>query len=391
MRTIFAAFVTFVTLTGPFAARGQSAYQAEIDAAYKLIFQTQLGRALCRQILGGERDAIRFHLGVTMETAEVIARGCPRGSHHQWIVPTRPEDIRKLTLNDSTPRTYKVVEAEVSFPIESWTEPFTNTTVLVTPALPITPERWVQILAHETAVYFDGKANPAHPEAQQIPQLKNLALLKAGKIDPLIALSNPLQSHALTFVRALQVEELILNELVQAGKLSADYSFLEPGQQRLTNDACADECLRSLVLKLRATLLPIGLPLLAFAPHYRSLILQELPRAPIGWHEPVWRNAQQVLNHLPIDFLKNQFGGDPLTDMKRVFEAGPEERQRFNEVALFLESELWPLEKDAVFGTTLRGFRAVTLLEFMKQPLLSGYNVGLSSGPRVRIRTGNVE
>jgi len=377
-------------LTAPGVSWGQGVHQAEVDAAYSLIFQTQMGKAVCRQILGGDREAIRLHLGVSVAASATLAAQCPKGAAHKWIYPTRPEDIRKLSLKDARPRAYKVLVSSVAFPIESWTEPFTNTTVLVTPVKDIPIERWVQILAHETAVYFDSKANPAHPDAQQIPELRALAFNTPAKMDPLIAFSNPLHGHAMTYVRALQVEYEILLELVRAGKLRVDGLF-EPTQNLIISERCGHECLQRLVVRLRATLSPISLPLLAFAPHYRSLILQELPRTQVAWPEPVWQRAQQVLNHLPVDFLKTQFGGDPVADMKRVFYANASEQVKFNEVAQFLEHDLWPVEQVAVFETQLRAIPLMSLLEFMKAPLLSGYNVGLSSGPRVRIRTGNIE
>jgi hypothetical protein len=363
-------------------------HQPDINAAYSLIMETQLGQAICRQILGGDAEAIEFHLGVSPAAAQLIAQRCPRSARHAWIYATRPNDIRKLTISGSSARKYKVFVSDLAFPIESWTEPFTNTTVIIAPSLPIKRERLVKILAHEMAVYFDSKANPAHPDAGHIPSLRQLNIQSTGTLDPLVTLSNPLHSHALTFVRALQVETEVLKDLARAGKIEFK-NQIEPAYAELVSGQCGHACLKALVLKIREALLPIGLPLLAFAPHYRSLILQELPNLRLNWTEEAWQRAQQALNHLPVDFLRTQSGGDPVSDMYRVFFADTNQQSRYHVVTKFLDKDLWPLEEEALFSAHVNG--GSTLLEFMKLPTLSGYNVGLSSGPRVRIRTGNVE
>lgn len=379
--------LAFAASTGSLAV-AESSHQTEIDSAYKLIFETSLGKAICRQILGADPEAIQFHIGVSFSTARAIARGCGKDSRHPWIFATDPSDIRKLTLKNSQPRKYEVLTTAVTFPIESWTEPFSNTTVLVTQNQVISRERWVQILAHETAVYFDSKANPAHPDAEQIPLMRSLRLTSPGGLPPLIAATNPLNSHALTFVRALLVEATIVDELVARGRIEKE-ARVEASQERFISESCGHECLKDLVLKVRATLLPVSLPLLAFAPYFRSTILSELPRA-VNWNAETMARAHRVLNRLPVEFLKTESTGDAVQDMKRVFYANQAPGQNASEVANFLAQDLWQIEERALFESRL-GERAETWLEFLKKPLLSGYNVGLSSGPRVRIRTGVFE
>lgn len=391
MITIQRFISTIVLLVSPALWAQDTAQQAEIDAAYGLIMQTHIGQAVCRQILGGDSGAIQYHLGVSANTAIEIATSCPAAVQHSWIYATKPEDIRKLTVTSTKARKYKVFVTQTDFPIESWTEPFTNTTVIVTPTLPIKRERWVQILAHEMAVYFDSKANPAHPDASHIPSLRQLTIQSSGGIDPLVTLSNPLHSHAFTFVRALQVEFEVLKELSDLHKIAPVKSLVAPDYLALVSGQCGHECLKQLVLKIRGTLLPIGLPLLAFAPHYRSLMVnQELPNLRPNWTELIWQKAQRVLNHLPVEFLNSRemFRGDPMNDMYRVF-LGEGQKSQFFEVSQFLEMDLWPLEQATLFSATVAD--GTTLLEFMKLPTMSGYNVGLSSGPRVRIRGGNIE
>lgn len=392
MRTFICTFVALATLisSNSWAEEIESIHQVEIDAAYTLIFQTYLGKAVCRQILGADPEALVRHLGVSSQAAAKLVRICPKGTKHKWLYATDPSDIRKLTLKKHKQRNYKILVSATSFPIESWTEPFSNTTVIVTQNLPLSRERWVQILAHEMAVYFDSKANPAHPDAEQIPELRGLQIQTpnrgAPSLNPLIAATNPLQSHALTFVRALQVESAIVNDLIRSGLFKAP-NPLDPSQERWVSESCDHNCLRDLVLRVRETLLPLSLPLVAFAPHFRSAILSELQQ--MGLRDKSAR-VHEALKSLPESFLRSLENVDAVIAMKRIFYASEDQTRKSAEVARFLKDELWAIEEPALFESRLTN-RNETLLEYLKRPLLSGYNVGLSSGPRVRIRPGVTE
>ena len=60
----------------------------------------------------------------------------------------------------------------------------------------------------------------------------------------------------------------------------------------------------------------------------------------------------------------------------------------------FLTDDSWwrLLEWPALTQTQVeRAGQKRMLLEYMKKPLMSAYNISLSSGPRVRIRTGLLE
>ncbi|NJL26213.1 MAG: hypothetical protein HC902_14365 [Calothrix sp. SM1_5_4] len=107
------------------------------------------------------------------------------------------------------------------------------------------------------------------------------------------------------------------------------------------------------------------------------------------WSEEKWTRAQQALNLFPVEFLKTQFSGDSMADLQRLYVKSTREKENFQLVSSFLRDDLWPIEWPAIQGVAVP--RGGTLLEFMKRPLLSGYNIMLSSGPRVRIRTGNIE
>ncbi|MGZ3723642.1 MAG: hypothetical protein ACXVA9_11955 [Bdellovibrionales bacterium] len=363
--------------------------QKDIDSAIQEIMMTHVGQAICQKILGADPEAIEFHLGVSSGAAQTIAQSCNGDADVKWIFETSYQDIRKLTLKSFKPRKYALLSAETVFPIESWTDPFSNTTVLMAGREGVSHERLVQLLAHETAVYFDSKANPAHADAQNIPAIRDLILQTTARMNPLVAVTDPLIAHTLTFIRALQVEYAIVDELVAMRKIVAPADHEDPYLKLLISDQCREECLETLITNMRTDYLPIGLPLLAFAPHFRAVVTKELAKAKPLWHQAQWSRVQESLNNLPVEFLKSQFTGSPLTDLQRIFVTSNPPTLPFQIVAKFLNEDLWPIEKPAIMQTKLP--TGATFLEFMKVPLLSGYNILLSSGPRVRVKPGNAE
>jgi hypothetical protein len=363
--------------------------QQEVDRAFDLILRTQVGKAICRDILGADPDALELHLGISRDHAVTLAGECRGFDASEWIYPTSPADIRKLAIKANKPRRYKLVHSDQAFPIESWTDSITNVTTILVHSKKVPFPRMVQILAHETAVYFDSKAHPLHPGAQDIPHLRGLNLKTEGEMDPLVAISNPMQAHTLTYLRALQVEFAILREMVNKEQIVAPADLDDPYLQYLVSDRCMQACIEELLVNTRAIYMPFSLPLLAFSPHYRALALQELPQVKTGWSEVQWAWAQQSLNVLPVQFMKNQFTGDVVADLSRFFFRDQSKLPLYEQVDHFLSEDLWPVEWRAISGS--RFPNGTTLLEFMKRPLLSGYNISLSSGPRVRVRTGNIE
>lgn len=363
--------------------------QQDIDLAFDMILRTQIGRAVCRDLLGADPQALELHLGISKPKAAIIARNCSGSEPSEWIYPTSPNDIRKLSLKSPQARRYKLVHSAQSFPIESWTDPFSNSTTILMPVTKISFPRLVQILAHEMAVYFDSKSHPLYPGAEEIPHLRDLNILSEGAINPMIALSNPLQAHTLTYLRALQVEFSILRELVDRELIVAPKDLSDPYLLHLVSAKCMHACIEELIVNMREIYLPISLPLLAFSPHYRAVMLRELPRLQAVMSTEQKSNAQYALNFFPVQFMKHQFTGDVVRDLSRVFYADESEATGFQIVSSFLQVGLWALEKPAISSAHFTS--GITLLEFMKRPLLSGYNIAIASGPRVRVRTGSIE
>lgn len=398
----------FLSLNLAFAASqtpaADTAFQSQIDTAFGLIFKTKVGQTICRDILGADAEAISLHLGVTLANARVFASECSSGFEPaEWVYPTSPNDIQKISHAGQRPKKYVLQKSSQAFPLESWTDPVSNSTTILTlegESLPF--GRLVQILSHETAVYFDSKTNPAHPSAASITTLRDLNPSGPGLINPLVAVTNPLVGHTLTYLRALQVEFAIMDELVDRGflhepdsdlsndELEAPVDFNSPALRYLISDSCAHSCIANLIVKLRDEYLPIALPMMAFANNYRALILGELSKLNPQWNKTEMYNAQVALNTYPILYYKTQFTGDVVADMNHVFTAlDQSEKAKFDAVTLFMKNDWWPIEWPTVSESKFASGQ--TLLEFMKRPLLSGYNIMLTSGPRVRVRTGIVQ
>jgi hypothetical protein len=370
------------------SAAGAGSPQPEIDAAFGLILSTQAGQAICTHILGADPAALEAHLGVSAQAARVLAADCRPVAVPDWLYATDPSDIRKLTVRNGLGRKYQIVKTTTVYPIESWTDNFTNTTVILTQEIPVATSRLVQVLAHEMAVYFDSKANPAQADAQKLPQLRNLGLKPGSGMDPLIALSDPLTAHTLTFVRALQIERLILYELVNRGAIPPVLDGQDPYLAYLLSPRCTKVCLEHLIVNMREDYLPLSLPLVAFAPSFRAKALAELPRLKLHWTSAQWAAAQSSLFQLPVEFLKDQTRGNSIANLQHLF-LPKRDQASYDSVSAFLSYDLWPLEYQTLDNAVLGSGQP--LLEFMKRPLLSGYNIMLSSGPRVRVRTGNIE
>jgi hypothetical protein len=364
--------------------------QERIDQAFAKILSTEVGRSVCTHILGGDVDAFVTHLGVSSAAAKRMAKQCTSQGVHPWVLATSYADIQKFSFN-SAPRKYVITTAPFVPMVESWTDPYSNTTSFFERQSALTESRLVQLLAHEMAVYFDSKANPAHPEAQKVPALRDLGLTSPRGIHPLVAISDPLVAHTLTFVRALQVEFAIVDELVQRGELTPTPDYNNVYLRFVTSKACSDACLRNLILTMRPNYLPVALPLLSFAAHFRGLMTKELMSFNPGWSEQKWEQFQLVFNRYPVEFLTKQFNpADALAfRAQHLFDSFSLQSPEFKTVADFFENDLWPLEKGAIFNSSTG--TSQSLLEFMKEPLLSGYNILLSSGPRVRLNIGNME
>ncbi|MGE4130073.1 MAG: hypothetical protein AB7F86_00460 [Bdellovibrionales bacterium] len=366
--------------------------QTDIDQAFEVILQTRVGCAIVHHLLGAEEENLSFHLGISPSIARTAIKNCPEASGHEWIYPSPADRIRKMTLTPNGRRKYEVIFSNPSFPIESWTDPFSNTTVLVTDQLPLTKWTWIQLLAHETAVYFDSKNNLLHAEARSIPELRQLNISYHGLLNPLVVAADPLIGHGLAYLRALQFDQAVIEEIRERRLVDAAEMGPPSGQEisKLTGVSCGHACVLGLIEKVRDLLKPFSLPLMALAPLFRPAILEDLSKLSLGWRESDWIEARRLLHHAPVNFLLPGFGTEPLLQMKKAFYERSEVSHQSLQLSGFLDRKIWPMERQTLDSARLNN-PEVTFLEYLKRPLLSGYNIGLSGGPRVRIRTGGVE
>ncbi len=383
----------------------QSAYatpvtptQSDIDHAFELIFSTQVGQTVCRDILARDPDAIARHLGVSESAAAQLSTRCNGNFQPYEFVYPSAGDIDKLTGQTQSPRRYEFLVASADPLIESWTDSFENVTTILTTEERIGFNRLVQILAHETAVYFDSKINPAHRSAHRIPHLNAETLMSPidDPVNPLVAVTNPVVAHTLTYRRALQVEYAIIDELVANGQITPPADYGNQDLRGLISEECQHECVKNLVLKLRDEYLstdshlPLALPMLAFASHYRALISDELPRLRETKPNMNWTEAVQNIQTQPLRYLRAHDTDNLVADSTNAFSAlSEEEQRRFLAVSEYMRTTWWDLEWSAISNSQYRS--GETFLEFMKKPLLSGYNILITSGPRVRIRVGILE
>jgi hypothetical protein len=377
-----------------FGSNTEAALQKRVDEAFFKIFQSQIGQTICRDILGADAGAISTHLGVSPDEAKKLALQCAQGDFEPgaMVYPTSPADIQKIAHLQKSQRTYTILPAVEGFEIESWTDPRTNTTTILQSEEGMDDARLLQILVHEMAVYFDSKINPAHANAQSIPHLRSLSLKGPGRMNPLVAVTNPLVGHTLTYLRALQLEFAIIDELLQAGIMKeAPEGYHDAYLRYLASDSCAHQCIELLILELQQKVfLPISLPLLAHASHYRALRLDEFKRMTPQWTSAQWISANESLDRLPVLFFNATKGISVVDSMKMVASVPESQRADFVTVESFMKDTLlkieWPVVSQSRFDSS-----GITLLEFMKRPLLSGYNIVITSGPRVRVRSGLIE
>lgn len=369
--------------------------QNQIDSAMIDIMGTSLGVRICHDILGAQPHAIELHLGVSAGAARTIAQGCQaQGPLSTWVSTARSGSIKKMSVGENLKRHYVFLVNGDLLPFDSWTEPYTNTTVFVIHSKrdkPINRQRLIQLLAHETAVYFDSKAQLGHPDAALLPALRNLKFspLEASH-SPAIAVMNPLIAHSLTFVRALQVEKDMVADLVAAGKMSWPEEYSDRLISNLLSPACRVECLGKVVRDMREIYLPLTLPLVAFSPTYRAQKRIELQY--LMFDTELWPALNRALDEYPRNYIDSLGSPSqkPFMEMIQFF-ARPSDSPEFEAEEKIFRDLLWPEDYSTLMRTrvaTADG-RKLSLIEFMKEPLLGGANISYSNGPRVRIRAGD--
>lgn len=375
----------------------EESMQSQVNSVISEIMSTKVGQALCYHVLGADHAVIQHHLGVSPDVAKKIAQSCADGAPFvPWISPTPSDKIRKLSVTEGKRRKYRFILQD-SIPFDSWTEPYSNTTVFVihsTRKKPINRQRLLQLMAHETAVYFDPKVVVGHDDITKIPELKKFRVISKDKTcDPKVSAMNPVIAHTLTFIRAMQVEGAITLELAQRPysnfRIPEDYK--NPRLKKIIGGQCGEDCIDELVNEMSEIYLPLSLPMVTMAPFYRGKKREQIKKLELSKTDPKkWRALEYALNILPSSYQSFTEGTSemPFMDLIQYFVSVPD--FNFKETESTFREVLWPEDWECVKSAVvpLARYRS-SLLKFMGTPLLSGYNIQMSNGPRVRIRAGD--
>lgn len=380
--------------------------QTLIDSITIDLMKTDLGQQICAGILNQNPQLIEMHLSVSSRAANVIAASCLwRASKVTSMVYPSPEQVlNKLSVRPAAGQTrlYMVVVTDAPhFAFDSWTDPYTNNTVLLVRrssagTSDLNYAFLTQLVAHEMAIYFDSRFWPGTPEWKQVAP--NLALDQqyAGNMQALeTALANPLISNVFAFMRAFQVEKAMIDDLSAKGEilLPANYDY-SSRQFPFLQDNCRRSCLAKYVEGEANNLLPLALPLVAFAPHYRTQRLSSLISAGEGPPTDAKLNAIRVLAQYAPQYIHDSIKGDFLSHLIKIPNDPVVAKQREEAKEVFktylLQGDLKSLSRLAANPPHRTAEAArFDIYHFLSRPLLSGFNVRISGGPRPRIRGGN--
>jgi hypothetical protein len=381
-----------------------SELQALIDAATARLLATGIGLPVCFDLLEANPRLLVMHLGVSPGAAAAIASACAKQRAHvrlDSVVYNDPErEPRRLTA-DGRPakRQYMIVVTDnPHFPLDSWTEAISNLTTLVLHHSPSHSDlnlRYImQTVAHELAIYFDGKSWPWGPGWNRVPELANITVNNSTPDMVAMAAVNPAISSVLAFIRAYKIEREMVKELLSQGHLGSEpiyYPFSEFPFLRLS---CRKDCLKEYILHQIKWLEPIGRPLLAFAPHYRARRLDYERLQSAKNRVPIADRLMEVLQEMPVSYLEKY--RSKTSFLETILELpGPAETQAQLLTHQLMRDELIPEELEILFSAEVyppnrRDF-TMDMLTFLTIPLLTDANSSLSAGPRPRIRTGGTE
>lgn len=380
--------------------------QTLIDTITIDLMKTELGQQICAGILNQNPQLIEMHLSVSSRAANVIAASClwRPSAVTSMVYPSPDHVLSKLSVRPAAGQTrlYMIVVTDAPhFAFDSWTDPYTNNTVLLVrrsaaEGSDLNYAFLAQLVAHEMAIYFDSRFWPGTAEWKQIAP--NLALDQqfAGNMPALeTILANPLIANVFAFMRAFQVEKTMIDDLRAKGEilLPANYDY-SSRQFPFLQDNCRRVCLAKYLETESANLLPLALPLVAFAPHYRTQRLAGLISAAEGPPTDAKLNAIRVLAQYAPQYIHDSIKGDFLSHLIKIPTDPVIAKQRAEAKEVFktflLQTDLKNLNRFANQPsprTTEAG--RFDVYHFLSRPLLSGFNVRISGGPRPRIRGGN--
>ena len=380
-------------------------FQKYLDEALLEIMSTEVGKAICVHILGGQLDMIEKHIGVSKKTAALIKNRCATRPAKQipYIFASNEEELVKISDSISTEKReyFFIFNLNKPWPMDSWTDPIGNRTYLILQKdwleeLKKSKEHEVnkalnillyQMLAHELAIYFDPKHFPGGDNWDRLGLNQSIQWPQAGEDLEKVysALMNPMIASALSFIRAFQIERMIMIELAakKGFSLPAEYA-----NSKLIN--CKDNCNEEMVRKISMYFSDHSATLLALSPQYRNRLMVSFPDfAAMGVEEEL-----NMAVHVWPTLFYEQF-----VDLKDVTSpwvlllptATVKQAALQTRVSQFITQFLFTRDFTYLMNQKVYdNSKSVSVLEFMSRPLLSGYNIRLSTGPRARIRGGDI-
>lgn len=390
-----------VTLINP---QTDPVFRTFLDDALVDIMNTEVGRALCAHVLGGNTDLIEKHIGVTANAAVTIKSRCSSRPAKQlnYIHASNDDDLVKVSNEISTEKReyFFVFNLDKPWPMDSWTDPFGNKTFL------ILQKDWLeaaqkstdaeknhrlnillyQMLAHELAIYFDPKHFPGGIDWDRLGLLSQEQVVGSTNIETLYsALMNPMIASALAFYRAFQIERMIMVEL------AAKKGFQLPAEYTNPNFSCIGKCLVATIKKIALRFSEQSATLLAISPQYRNRLYMSTNT--LVTSHPDFETAVSLWPDLFFFQFKDIKERDEVNSWVLMLPmAAKRQRDLQNRINKFISTVLFPIDFAVLENQKIiENGKTISLLEFMARPLLSGYNVRLSTGPRVRIRGGDVK
>ncbi|MCB9026281.1 MAG: hypothetical protein H6625_08195 [Bdellovibrionaceae bacterium] len=393
-------------------AQSNMELQQLIDNSIYKISKSLIGQQIIYRVLKCQAEVIELHLGVSAEMANTMALECQNISPNQ-LVNENENFVKQSPLNSlikttdeerlkvSKKRTYTFLITERNeWKIDSWTNSSTNDTSIVIQwdkdgSYLIDEARIIEILSHETAIYFDSKYWAGATQFSALPGVKqffNHFSISRDKVT--LALDNPFIAHSLAFLRAFKVEQEITSELSRRNLISFSSKDQVRRKEKIESFLmCKAYCLHKFLQKQAEYQKDVALPLFAYAPSYRARLWTDIMSKTFTDSNKFKGQSSLKLKKLLVEvpskfYLQNTDHNIHIIleslsynlDLKNRFP----NMDKFNN---FVISEVLPvhfknLEKqDYVLIQQ-------SALEYMTEPLLSGYNIRMSSGPRPRIVVG---
>lgn len=366
------------------------ALQNWVDRQTKLLFSTEIGLALCNQVLDANVDDLQTYLAVSRPMAMQIAVSCSKYvAPHPFVDRYKVSGPIKMTKSAAfEKRHYQFIISENNqWPFDSWTDAATNQTVIIAQGDQKDSHLFSESMAHEFAIYFDGQYSVGTQEWWDIHKDEKFEITNADQEKLFFAVNNPVIAAILSYMRAFRVEQQILQEIsdgyssefVKANYDNPAFIFL--------NEKCDHNCLMNFVKSQSFALTPYALALMAYSGSYKDKKIEELlQKNPSDGHLlrfTMYNFGKQLALHPQYHFLPFIALVESMQNWipKRLI---PAIQSLFNNS--ILPEDLKLLDKARVklhdSGET------VSFLQWILKPVLSGRNVDFSSGPRPRIRTG---